>query len=57
MHETNFSWSESETLWPEGTIVKHGRSLYKARGALTVAAEPGNNDHLRFFVSFELWKE
>uniref|UniRef100_A0A914V2U9 Transmembrane protein 39A n=1 Tax=Plectus sambesii TaxID=2011161 RepID=A0A914V2U9_9BILA len=50
LHMPHPSWSESETLWPEGTIVKHGRSLYKARGATTVAAEPGNNDHLRFFT-------
>lgn len=44
-------WSEND-LWVAGAIVKHGRSLYEGKG-VSIAAEPGNGDHNRFYVRRE----
>jgi hypothetical protein len=42
-------WADT-TLWHQGALVKHCKELYKAEG-ISNAAEPGNNAHLRFYVS------
>lgn len=44
-----FRWSES-TIWPQGVLVRHSRSLYKAVGPYNVAL-PSDISHTRFFVS------
>lgn len=48
------SWSEHDGLYTDGSIVRHQGQLYKAVaniGTLGVAAEPGDSDHSRFYVS------
>lgn len=42
-------WSES-TIWPQGVLVRHSRSLYKAVGPYNVAL-PSDVSHARFYVS------
>ncbi|XP_064869993.1 transmembrane protein 39A-A-like, partial [Oncorhynchus nerka] len=42
-------WSES-TVWPQGVLVRHSRSLYKAVGPYNVAL-PSDVSHARFYVS------
>ena len=42
-------WSELQ-VWPQGSLVKHVRGLFKAEG-LNNSAEPGNSMHSRFYVS------
>ena len=36
------------SLWPGQAIVRHGKDLYKAEGAVN-AAEPGNTCHMRYY--------
>ncbi|KAI7811444.1 transmembrane protein 39A [Triplophysa rosa] len=43
-------WSES-TIWPQGVLVRHSRSLYKAVGPYNVAL-PSDISHARFFFLF-----
>jgi hypothetical protein len=40
-------------LWHQGALVKHCREFYKAEG-ISNAAEPGSQEHIRFYVS--TWK-
>ena len=44
-----YRWSES-TIWPQGVLVRHSRSLYKAIGPYNVAL-PSDVSHARFYVS------
>uniref|UniRef100_A0A914R3S8 Uncharacterized protein n=1 Tax=Parascaris equorum TaxID=6256 RepID=A0A914R3S8_PAREQ len=55
---------EPESLYADGAIVCHETQTYKAHantGALGVAAEPGDPEHVRFYVSsgtyFEVTKK
>uniref|UniRef100_H3CVS3 Transmembrane protein 39A n=1 Tax=Tetraodon nigroviridis TaxID=99883 RepID=H3CVS3_TETNG len=43
-------WSES-TIWPQGVLVRHSRSLYKAVGPYNVAL-PSDVSHARFYFLF-----
>ncbi|KAA8595864.1 hypothetical protein FQN60_011155, partial [Etheostoma spectabile] len=43
-------WSES-TIWPQGVLVRHSRSLYKAVGTYNVAL-PSDVSHARFYFLF-----
>ncbi|XP_040195027.1 transmembrane protein 39A isoform X2 [Rana temporaria] len=43
-------WSES-TVWPQGVLVRHSRSLYKAVGPYNVAV-PSDVSHARFYFLF-----
>ncbi|KAK6325696.1 hypothetical protein J4Q44_G00050380 [Coregonus suidteri] len=43
-------WSES-TVWPQGVLVRHSRSLYKAVGPYNVAL-PSDVSHARFYFLF-----
>ncbi|XP_030232562.1 transmembrane protein 39A isoform X1 [Gadus morhua] len=43
-------WSES-TIWPQGVLVRHSRSLYKAVGTYNVAL-PSDISHSRFYFLF-----
>ena len=43
-------WSAA-SLWPGQAIVRHGKDLYKADGAVN-AAEPGNICHMRYYLLF-----
>lgn len=43
------AWSES-LLYGPGIVVKYAKEYFKAEGA-TVSAEPGNQSHLRYYVS------
>ncbi|XP_018614126.2 transmembrane protein 39A-like isoform X2 [Scleropages formosus] len=43
-------WSES-TIWPQGVLVRHSRSLYKAVGPYNVAL-PSDVSHARFYLLF-----
>ncbi|KAM6980021.1 transmembrane protein 39A [Aplochiton taeniatus] len=43
-------WSES-TIWPQGVLVRHSRSLYKAIGPHNVAL-PSDVSHARFYFLF-----
>lgn len=50
----NYRWSDREGLYVDGSIVRHQGQVYKAfatPGTLGVAAEPGDSDHSRFYVS------
>lgn len=42
---------QDDTLWPFGSLVRHGRDVYRGLGE-TNAAEPGNTMCARFFVSY-----
>ncbi|VDP03488.1 unnamed protein product [Soboliphyme baturini] len=42
------SWSGC-CLWPDGSVVKHYRSVYKGSGC-SIAADPSNEDHRKFYV-------
>ncbi|XP_023337791.1 transmembrane protein 39A isoform X2 [Eurytemora carolleeae] len=44
------TWSPA-TMWPGGSIVRHGKDLYKAEGTVN-AGEPGNNHHIRYYYMF-----
>jgi len=44
------TWSAA-TMWPYGAIVRHGKDLYRAEGAVN-AAEPGNTQHVRYYYLF-----
>ncbi|MCP9259656.1 hypothetical protein DINM_002919 [Dirofilaria immitis] len=47
-------WSEHDGLYADGSIVRHQGQLYRAvaiSDTLGVAAEPGDSDHSRFYVS------
>ncbi|KAJ3592948.1 hypothetical protein NHX12_005286 [Muraenolepis orangiensis] len=43
-------WSDS-TIWPQGVLVRHSRSLYKAMGTYNVAL-PSDISHSRFYFLF-----
>ncbi|XP_020296483.1 transmembrane protein 39A isoform X2 [Pseudomyrmex gracilis] len=43
-------WNDT-VLWPHGSIVRYNRELYRSEGLCT-AAEPGNQNHIRFHVFF-----
>jgi len=43
-------WSAA-SLWPGQAIVRHGKDLFKAEGAVN-AAEPGNTGHVRYYYLF-----
>lgn len=43
-------WSDS-TIWPQGVLVRHSRSLYKALGPYNVAL-PSDVSHTRFYFLF-----
>ncbi|KAM8975215.1 transmembrane protein 39A [Pelodytes ibericus] len=43
-------WSE-HTVWPQGVLVRHSRSLYKAVGPYNVAV-PSDVSHARFYFLF-----
>ncbi|XP_010884791.1 transmembrane protein 39A [Esox lucius] len=43
-------WSEN-TIWPQGVLVRHSRSLYKAVGPYNVAL-PSDVSHARFYFLF-----
>uniref|UniRef100_A0AAV2LMQ1 Transmembrane protein 39A n=1 Tax=Knipowitschia caucasica TaxID=637954 RepID=A0AAV2LMQ1_KNICA len=43
-------WSDS-TIWPQGVLVRHSRSLYKAVGTYNVAL-PSDVSHSRFYFLF-----
>uniref|UniRef100_A0A8C6TBH6 Transmembrane protein 39A n=1 Tax=Neogobius melanostomus TaxID=47308 RepID=A0A8C6TBH6_9GOBI len=43
-------WSDS-TIWPQGVLVRHSRSLYKAVGPYNVAL-PSDVSHARFYFLF-----
>ncbi|KAL0110040.1 hypothetical protein PUN28_013578 [Cardiocondyla obscurior] len=43
-------WNDS-VLWPNGSIVRHNREIYRSEGLCT-AAEPGNLLHAKFYVLF-----
>ncbi|XP_077570173.1 transmembrane protein 39A [Stigmatopora nigra] len=43
-------WSE-QTVWPQGVLVRHSRSLYKAVGTYNVAL-PSDVSHARFYFLF-----
>lgn len=44
------SWSD-QLLYSQGVVVKHSREYFKAEGVAN-CAEPGNQSHLRYYVSF-----
>ncbi|XP_017889783.1 transmembrane protein 39A isoform X1 [Ceratina calcarata] len=44
------AWNES-VLWPDGSVVRHNREIYRSEGLCT-AAEPGNSNHYRFYILF-----
>nr|CAD7392022.1 unnamed protein product [Timema cristinae] len=44
------SWADS-TLWHQGALVKHCKEMYRAEG-ISIAAEPGNQTHSRFYAVF-----
>lgn len=44
-----YTWQE-DTLWPIGTLVRHGKDVFRAQGEAN-AAEPGNATYSRFYVS------
>jgi len=44
------TWSPA-TMWQCGSIVRHGKDLFKAEG-LVNAAEPGNLHHTRYYYLF-----
>ncbi|XP_011685374.1 PREDICTED: transmembrane protein 39A isoform X2 [Wasmannia auropunctata] len=43
-------WNDA-ILWPDGSIVRHNREIYRSEGLCT-AAEPGNLNHSRFYGLF-----
>lgn len=43
-----YTWDD-ETLWPIGTLARHGKDIYRAQGDSN-AAEPGNVMYSRFYV-------
>ncbi|CAG2057656.1 unnamed protein product, partial [Timema podura] len=43
-------WADS-TLWHQGALVKHCKEMYRAEG-ISIAAEPGNQTHSRFYAVF-----
>ncbi|XP_023690466.1 transmembrane protein 39A-like [Paramormyrops kingsleyae] len=43
-------WSDA-TIWPQGVLVRHSRSLYKAMGPYNVAL-PSDVSHARFYFLF-----
>ncbi len=47
-----FSWTPNDALYPIGAVVKHNNVFYKAyaNGSGSVAAEPGNGEHVWFSV-------
>jgi len=44
------TWTAA-TMWPLGSIVRHGKDLYRAEGVVN-AAEPGNTNHIRYYYLF-----
>ncbi|KAK4883469.1 hypothetical protein RN001_006788 [Aquatica leii] len=44
------TWQE-DVLWPFGSLVRHGRDIYRGLGEINVA-EPGNTTYARFFTIF-----
>lgn len=44
------TWSAA-AMWPLGSIVRHGKDIFRAEGYIN-AAEPGNSQHLRYYFLF-----
>nr|CAD7423439.1 unnamed protein product [Timema monikensis] len=49
-HLPTHIWADS-TLWHQGVLVKHCKEMYRAEG-ISIAAEPGNQTHSRFYAVF-----
>ncbi|KRX59343.1 Transmembrane protein 39A, partial [Trichinella sp. T9] len=43
-------WSET-SLWPDGSMVRMNRHVYRGVG-LSIAAQPDNDDHRRYYIMF-----
>lgn len=46
-----YTWQD-DMLWPIGSLVRHGREMYRAQGESN-AAEPGNAMYSRFYAIFK----
>jgi len=44
------NWS-AVNMWPSGSMVRHGKDIYKSEGSMN-AAEPGNTQHVRYYYLF-----